>query len=511
MEHEHPRTRNPGPAQETASVDLLVFGGGAEASLLAAALAAEGWSVLLLEPRGTASAISAQRLTGLAAQTILELSLGEEMASRRFPRAERLQILGRNAEECFEVPMSSAAWHVRKADLEQVLLRHALSRGVIHRRGQALRPLTEGSRVVGLVWEPASVGRAPERQTRCSTLVDASGSEAFLSRQAIAGPRTFGEGQQQVQVQGLFRADGVQPGVARLFHDGPGHWASWTPLSTELVAVSVAVPQATYQRFARTPAQLLAWGLESIHPELQQALGSAAPAGDVELERLVPYRVEPRAGEGWLCLGAAHRKGDPVLDLELLLAMAEASDVAATLREAPTRRVGEQVLEGLVARAEAAWRTAAELTSYFWRSPGFFRQLVQGRLGSHFLDLLEGRSLLAPEPEVLRVVRGNLTARSLEGDPDLRAEAIAHRVRTRCSGDREVEAAFLELGENGALLSLIVGEGAQENLLHDFEESLYAEFGREFLVVLRWSAAEGGALSAPDFPGARRIFDRRAS
>ncbi len=516
----HP-PRSPAPTAESdeRAYDVIVLGSGPAGSVLAATLARAGWSVLVIEPRQPPTPVVGERIGGVAAQMIRTLGLEASMEARRFPISEGVEILGRDPGVCFEVPMTPPGWQVRRADFEQLLLQHAIAQGATHRRGDAVRVETEGSRVVGLIWESASVGSNLLRSTPCRTLVDASGRDAFLSRQAIAGSRTFESGFQLVLAQAAFHPpEGVpaeNPLAACVYYDRPGHWARWTPISDDLVSVGIAVPRTTYQRHAKTPALLLEWGIEKLHPALRERLIEGRRASEVHLEQIAPYRMEPFVGEGWLCLGLAHRQVDPFFSFDVSLAMAEGEEAGRALLAAPHRSATPASLETLrdfVDFSERAHDTAQDLTRYFWRFPGFFRQLVDGRLGEHFLDLLGGRALHDPDQEALRVVRGRLTASPLEDHSDRRAAEIAHRVKDRYEGADEVQAAFLELGNDGACLSLVIDETVEEEaLLHDFEESLYQEFGRDYLVVIRWSGASSGALSAPDFEGAQRIFDRRAS
>src|SRR5207244_7076599 len=79
------------------------------------------------------------------------------------------------------------AYQVKRAEFDQLLLRHSQSCGAeIHEETRVEEVLFEGRRAVGVRIRPA---QGPSQEIRARVVVDASGQEAVLSRRM--GSRKF--------------------------------------------------------------------------------------------------------------------------------------------------------------------------------------------------------------------------------------------------------------------------------------------------------------------------------
>jgi len=97
-----------------------------------------------------------------------------------------------------------------------------------------------------------------------------------------------------------------------IFYGERFHWAWFIPLSHDSVSIGVVVPSEQYKKYGGAE-ELLAWGLDALNPELTRRVQRAIKIEPVRFIANYSYRVEPFAGERWLCVGDAHRFTDPCL------------------------------------------------------------------------------------------------------------------------------------------------------------------------------------------------------
>ncbi len=154
--------------------------------------------------------------------------------------------------------------------------------------------------------------------------------------------------------------------------------------------------------------------------------------------------------------------------------------------------------------------TVSDLVRYFWRYPAFFPFLLKGNQREELIRMFAG-DVFGEEPSsVLVSMRESLRDVDLAHLKDARARKIAHEVAVRYRDFQGIEAAYIRESNDGVLLSFVVDDTTDglEDVLHEYEERLYYQFGRNQLAVMCWPAAPElrGALG-----DAKRIYDRRAA
>lgn len=490
------------------SYDVVVIGGGAVGSIVAGDLAESGLSVLIIDRGPSARPLDTCSLTPVAGDVLGSLGLHDEMERRGFLRKTGTRITGpRNS---IWVPASRPAWHARGDAFDAMLLENATALGARHLEAAATGVVTEGARIVGVTFR-SDADLIGGRAVRAEFVVDASGSQAFLSRQGMAGARQLDAFSRQVTIRATFDRVQTQPHTS-IYYDEPLHYSWVVPIAEDRVTLGVSVPVSTYRRLGQSPDDVMAWAMGSLHRDLTQMMVGAQCAQPPTVAHTYSYRIEPFVGEGWLCAGAAHRMADGMLLLRSSLALTEARAAAEAVREALEGNA-QSALARYAELCDRGHDTAYDLISYFWRFPSFFDRLPMKELGERFLDLLAGEGLHETEAEVFERVRGqDGDAKIISERASSRTREIARLVRTRFQRADGVSAAYLEVTEDGACVSLVLDEGFDiEDSLHDFEQSLYRDFGRESLVVMRWSGEPRSALAPPSFAGAEVIFDGRST
>ena len=438
------------------------------------------------------------------------------MARRGFPLKTGVKVLGRGARSEFFVQVQRPTWQVRRAEFDEILLRRAIGKGVVHRLGAAREVIRDGERVVGLRYRPADAAAEPEDadalvEVRCRVLADASGHSAFLSRAQVAGPRRIDAFNRQVaafsQFRGAVRDPGEMGNNTFIFYGETYHWAWFIPLSPEITSVGVVVPAAGYKARGKDPEALLRWGLDEINPDLRRRMAGCERTEEVRFVSNYSYRIEPFAGDGWLCVGDAHRFTDPIFSFGVSLAMAEARAAARAIREGLQGGDVRGPFERYAARCDTGQEAAYDLIRYFWKYPAFFGLQARGAMRRDFVQLLAG-DVYGPELPALAMMRNSLHSAPLEDQLEGRPREVVRRVMRRFALFQGVEAAYLETPGDGIRLSFVLsgGDDEIEDALHDFEERLVGDLGREDIAVMRWSAD----AFVPDLSGARVVFDRRS-
>ena len=100
------------------------------------------------------------------------------------------------------------------------------------------------------------------------------------------------------------------------------------------------------------------------------------------------YRVEPFAGEGWLCIGDAHRFIDPIFSLGVAFAMLEGREASRAILKALETGDWTEPFAQYTSYSDRAQNAALDLTRYFWSYPHFFGFLTRGKLRKDLIRFL---------------------------------------------------------------------------------------------------------------------------
>jgi hypothetical protein len=136
--------------------------------------------------------------------------------------------------------------------------------------------------------------------------------------------------------------------------------------------------------------------------------------------------------------------------------------------------------------------------------------MTRGDRGRDIIRLLAGDCFEDPPLSASLAMRRSLcnlpALDALEG----RARTIAERVHQRYDFFQGVDAAYIDPSAQGIRLWFHLGDDDIDlyDSIHDFEEELIADVGRDDLAILSFTPEMSEA--APSEAGAMRIFDRRA-
>lgn len=288
------------------AVDVLIAGAGPAGSALAAALAAGGASVLLVEaaehprPKACAEYASPRIAEELARLGVaagwtdvavrlhgMDLHAGGNMVPIRYADAHRPR----------------DAWGVDRRSFDAMLAGHAARAGAeLRERTRLVRLVVEGSRVRGAAVRDQLTGR--EKVVSAGWTVGADGTRSSVSRlvgvdRPVRFPRRLGLIAHYAGVPELTDHGEM--------HVGDGYYVGLAPTPGGELNVGMALPMEDHGRSARQRFDDAIAGLPAVARRLDGStrltpIRGAAPIG---------HRVSAAAGPGWLLVGDAAGFVDP--------------------------------------------------------------------------------------------------------------------------------------------------------------------------------------------------------
>jgi flavin-dependent dehydrogenase len=323
--------------------DVLVIGGGPAGSTVATMLARHGWRVTLVEkdrhPR---------------------FHIGESLLPMNVPIFERLGVLdqvraigvkkmgadfpapNRRGYNVFRfartlTPGSGHAFQVRRAELDELLFRHAAASGVTVMEGVKVErvELNAHGATARLA---ASAANPPHTGTlRAAYLVDASGRDTVLASQL--GLKRRHPRHQSAAIFAHFSGVGRRPGddagnisIYRFAHG----WIWLIPLAGDCTSIgAVCFPQYLKQRTG-SQEEFLMRTLDSV-PSLASRMKNARVIGHLQATGNYSYVSRRISGRRWVMAGDAYAFLDPIFSSGVYLAM-HGAECAAALVDAVLRQ-----------------------------------------------------------------------------------------------------------------------------------------------------------------------------
>lgn len=387
--------------------DVIVIGGGPAGSTTATYLARKNYNVLILEKATFPRYHVGESLTGMATEIIEDFGLETEMEKHKFPVKGGVKVLGEGAKSEFFVSVLRSTWQVRRAEFDDILLDNALKHGAKRLHATVKQVLKEGDRVVGVTYQEE--GSEITQEVYAKYLVDASGSSVFLSKKGIAGKQEFVEEfERQVAVFTQFKNAKRDPGQMRdntfLFYSNHNEWSWFIPLSEDTVSIGVVMPNRRVKELGGVD-KTMAWGVQNINPNLAERLADAEQTEDVKAIRKYAYIIEPFAGNGWLCVGDAHRFSDPIFSFGVSFALVEARAAAQAIDQAIQENDYRPAFEEYVRFCDTGQNAAFDVIRYFWHFPVFFGFQAKGRYRKEIIRLLSSDCHNSDDIEILQMMR----------------------------------------------------------------------------------------------------------
>jgi flavin-dependent dehydrogenase len=323
------------------SYDAIVIGGGPGGSTVATVLAQAGRSVLVLEKEKFPRFHVGESLLPFNVPLFERIGVAEKVHAAGYQKKYGAFFWNEETGGVRPVDFATGiddrhpmAFHVKRAEFDDLLLRHAEASGAHVREETAVeRVVFEGDRAVGVVARSA----AGREEIRARVVVDASGQTALLSRQL--GTRKFDP---KLKRAGLFAhydgirwPEGQRPGDILLPIDrGVWYWiipfADGTCSVGEVFEPSVAAQGASLEEkfellLQRSPRML----------ELLAGSRRTSPVFGISDYSTSSARA---AGDGWVLVGDAATFLDPVFSTGVFLAMAMGERAAKRIARALERK-----------------------------------------------------------------------------------------------------------------------------------------------------------------------------
>ncbi len=361
--------------------DVAIIGGGPGGSTVATALARAGRRVLVLEREKFPRFHVGESLLPFNLPIFERLGVAEKIRAAGFQKKHGAFFWNEETGGVRPVDFARGlddrhpfAYHVKRAEFDDLLLRHAEESGAeVREETSVARVLFEGDRAVGVVAQPRG---GEEEEIRARAVVDASGQDALLSRQA--GTRKFDPKLKRAGLfahyEGIRWPEGQKPGDILLPIDR-GVWYWIIPFSDGTCSVGAVFEPALGKSEAGDAASLEERfeRLVERSPRMREFL-----AGSRRTSRafgISDYSTSSAraAGEGWVLVGDAATFLDPVFSTGVFLAMAMGMHAAEALDRA-LEKPGTARAADLLSYAKAANRLVGRFRRfvYAFYDPVFF-------------------------------------------------------------------------------------------------------------------------------------------
>ncbi|MBV9447177.1 MAG: FAD-dependent monooxygenase [Streptosporangiaceae bacterium] len=383
---------------------VAIIGGGPAGSACAIFLARLGISSVIIERDTFPRFHIGESLTGGSAELIREMGLEDQMASLGFPVKRGIWGHGPAGFTPFWVPIKvretaasglreSHAWQVRRSTFDEMLLRHARERGATVVRGTASTPLlSPDGRAVGVevILPDQSTARIGS-----DVLVDASGQRTFFANAGLTGSKHRGRYSRQVAIYSHFTGairDTPQWGNILTFFKNKHYWSWFIPLDESRTSIGFVVPGDYYRSRGESKEDFIERELKEFNGNLAGRVADVTRVEEVRATSNYSYHVDDYTGNGWMCIGDAHRFVDPLFSFGLNIGMAEAREAARMIGGflAGETRGTVRPFAAFERWSDRGLDRAQTMLDGFWETTFYFGMLVR-KFEENFIDLFAGR------------------------------------------------------------------------------------------------------------------------
>lgn len=372
--------------------DVIIIGSGPAGGTCGVKLREKGLSVLCIEKDDFPRFHIGESLTGNAGDMIRDLGLNELMNESEFPYKPGVNVIGSLSKNEFFVPILCPTWQVKRSTFDDLLRKRSLQAGVIYQKGLVKDVLRSGDKVVGVVCKTDE----GDIEISSKVVVDASGQNTLLSRKGVAGKREVEFFSQQIasfaHYEGVRRDLEPFSNNTTIFYAEPYHWSWVIPISPTVDSLGIVIPKDVYYKECKTPDKAIDWGMEHISDELRSRFDNATRIEDPRSMADFSYKIEPFVGDGWICIGDAHRFLDPIFSYGVSFAMKEAIQASDAIERCLKENDWKEPFYEFRDWSNKGQQIAADLIRYFWLYPVFFGYQMQNPdLREEVIDLLGGK------------------------------------------------------------------------------------------------------------------------
>lgn len=338
--------------------DVVVIGGGPAGATLAGLLARDNRNVLILERERFPRYHIGESLIPGFMRAMEELGMTERLEARSFERKSGGTLVWGNGKipwgfRFIEGTRFTHAYHVRRADLDTMLLDRARELGAhVLEEATVKDVIEENGRVTGVTYAVRG-SEMPVHEVRASLVIDASGQARVLGRKLATV--NWHEDLRNVAIWTYFDNCHRLPGDERsnILTEGLDDGWFW----------AIPIGPATMSVGFVTPAEIAAGSKESLEElysarreeslKVKELLRDATQAGGFRTARDWSYTCDRFHGPGWALVGDAAAFVDPLLSTGVTLATLAASAlsrIVLTVLDHP------EIEDGALQRYDATYR-----------------------------------------------------------------------------------------------------------------------------------------------------------
>ncbi|MEP6873249.1 MAG: NAD(P)/FAD-dependent oxidoreductase [Burkholderiales bacterium] len=326
--------------------DVLVIGGGPAGSTIAALLAGQGRQVVLVEKAQHPRFHIGESLLPANVGLFEKLGVREQVEKIGMPKFG-IEFISPDHDFRTYLEFAEAwnkempyAWQVRRSDLDELLFRHAATRGATTLENCRVRDVAfdaEGATVQAELSEPD--GSKSARRWRARFVIDASGRDTLLANKLRIKDKNPAHNSSALfgHFTNAQRLEGKKEGNISIcwFEHG---WFWFIPLADGTTSIG-AVCWPYYLKSRNKPLKEFFFDTIALCPGLALRLKDATLVGDaVHATGNYSYIARHCSGERYLMLGDAYTFIDPMFSTGVYLAMNSAftgAEVVATCLDQP--------------------------------------------------------------------------------------------------------------------------------------------------------------------------------
>jgi len=311
-------------------LDVVVIGGGPAGATLAALLAKKNRNVLILERERFPRYHIGESLIPGFMRAMEELGMIERLEARGFEKKAGGTLLWGSGKipwgfQFIEGTPYKHAYHVRRADLDSMLLDRARELGAHVLEEAAVKDvIEENGRVAGVTYSVRG-SEVPSHEVRASLVIDASGQARVLGRKFAT--INWHEDLRNVAIWTYFDNCDRLSGDERsnILTEGLGDGWFWAiPIAKATMSVGFVTPTAMAAASPGSLEELFSARREE-STQVKQLLRDATQAGGFRTARDWSYTCDRFYGPGWALVGDAAAFVDPLLSTGVTLATLAAS------------------------------------------------------------------------------------------------------------------------------------------------------------------------------------------
>lgn len=381
---------------------VLIIGGGPAGTCTALFLHKLGISSIIVEKEKFPRYHIGESFTGETGGQLRKLDMAPLLTKFDYPVKVGTKVVGAGGNNSFYVPVMAringkltamTTWQARRSDFDNLLLETALERGVQMFSGEAVVPLKEDDRVVGVRCRSKE---GVEEDIKAEVTIDCSGQNTFLANKGITGPKVRGDFDKQIaifsQVTGAVRDEGEIRDNTVIFYKKRNHWSWFIPIDKDIVSIGVVTPGEYFTSRKLSKLDFMKEEIQTLNPDLTRRVQNVEFVEEARGVANYSYWIKKFVGKGFLCVGDSHRFIDPIFSFGLLFASKEAEYSAQAIHDFFAGKLNSDDPFAEYERfADRAQDVIQVMMDCFWEWPLPFQKYVHMTDREDMIDIFAGR------------------------------------------------------------------------------------------------------------------------